>query len=85
MKSIPPRSLVGWKIRRALTFRDFPRALEFVDRIGQLADSEGHHPDILIHSWNRVRLTLRTDAIRALSENDFILASSIDRLVASPG
>lgn len=78
--AIPRWTLLGKRIHREVRFRDFRGALEFVNRVGKLAESEGHHPDILIHSWNRVKLTLRTDAIHALSENDFILAAKIDRL-----
>lgn len=66
------------KISREFTFRDFIEALEFVNRVGDLAELEGHHPDILIHSWNKVLITLYTHSIGGLSENDFILASKID-------
>ena len=52
----------------------------FVDRVAALAESEGHHPDILLHDWNRVRLSLWTHAIGGLSLNDFILAAKIDGL-----
>jgi 4a-hydroxytetrahydrobiopterin dehydratase len=84
LKAIPLWSLVRGRIRRSLKFRDFRTALEFVNTVGRLAESEGHHPDIFLHAWNRVLLTLRTDAIHALSANDFILASKIDRLARSP-
>jgi 4a-hydroxytetrahydrobiopterin dehydratase len=84
MKSLPDWSLTGGRIHRELKFKDFAAALRFVNRVGALAESEGHHPDILIHSWNRVRLSLRTDAIQALSDNDFILAARIDRLPQIP-
>ncbi len=83
--AIPRWSLVGKRIHREVRFRDFREALEFVNRVGKLAESEGHHPDIFIHSWNRVGLTLRTDAIQALSENDFILAAKIDHLPGTAG
>jgi 4a-hydroxytetrahydrobiopterin dehydratase len=76
--------LSGWadldqkKIEKVYKFKDFKEALEFVNRVGDLAESEGHHPDIYLHGWNKVRLTLTTHAIGGLSENDFILASKID-------
>jgi len=78
-------SLTGWslsdatRIQKEFAFKDFARALAFVNRVGAIAEAEGHHPDILIHSWNRVRLEIWTHAIDGLSENDFILAAKIDR------
>lgn len=78
--------LSGWadldqkKIEKDYKFKDFKEALGFVNKIGELAESEGHHPDIYLHGWNKVRLTLSTHAIGGLSENDFILASKIDSL-----
>ncbi|MFQ5829546.1 MAG: 4a-hydroxytetrahydrobiopterin dehydratase [Candidatus Methylomirabilia bacterium] len=69
----------GKRIRRDFTFEDFALALAFVNRVGAIADEEGHHPDILIHSWNQVRLEIMTHAVGGLSENDFILAAKIDR------
>ncbi len=66
------------KISREFVFRDFIDALDFVNRVGDLAELEGHHPDILLHSWNKVLITLYTHSIGGLSENDFILASKID-------
>ena len=51
----------------------------FVNKVGDLAESEGHHPDITIH-WNKVRLDLWTHSMNGLSENDFIVASKIDKI-----
>jgi 4a-hydroxytetrahydrobiopterin dehydratase len=59
-------------------FPDFRQALAFVDRVGELAEEEGHHPDIEL-GWGRVKLTLWTHSIGGLSENDFILAAKADR------
>ena len=72
----------GTEITREFAFRNFAGALAFVNQVSTIAEEEGHHPDILIHKWKLVRLTVTTHAIRALSENDFILAAKIDRLVA---
>jgi 4a-hydroxytetrahydrobiopterin dehydratase len=69
-------------IEKTLVCKDFAEALSLVNAIGAIAESEGHHPDLLIFSWNKVRITLSTHAINGLSENDFILAEKIDRLVA---
>ena len=72
---------VGKKqIEKEYKFKNFKEALEFVNKVGELAESEGHHPDINLHGWNKVKLTLSTHAIGGLSENDFILASKIDRV-----
>ena len=68
------------KIFKGLKFKDFKMAMEFVNKVADLAEQEGHHPDILIHGWNKVRLELSTHAIGGLSENDFIMAAKIDRL-----
>jgi len=83
LPQVPGWSLVGGsppRIVRELRFRDFREALAFVNRVGELAEGDGHHPDILIHSWNRVRLELSTHAIRGLHENDFILAAKVNGL-----
>jgi 4a-hydroxytetrahydrobiopterin dehydratase len=60
--------------------KNFRAALDLVNRIGEIAESEGHHPDLSIHGWNRVRVDLVTHSIGGLSENDFILAAKISRL-----
>lgn len=74
----------GWKleektIQKSFKFKNFVEAIKFVNRVADLAESEGHHPDIHI-SYNRVKLSLMTHVIGGLSENDFILAAKIDRL-----
>ena len=71
------------KLERALRLKDFAAAMLFVNRVAEVAEQEGHHPDIYI-SWNRVRLELTTHAIKGLSENDFIMASKINLLVDGP-
>jgi 4a-hydroxytetrahydrobiopterin dehydratase len=70
----------GRRIERPFEFRDFAQALRFINAIGAIAEEEGHHPDMLVHGWNKVRVTLWTHAIEGLSINDFILASKIDRI-----
>lgn len=76
--------LTGWTAReekmieKEYKFKNFKEALEFVNRVGVLAEKEGHHPDINLYGWNKVKLTLSTHMIGGLSENDFILASQID-------
>jgi 4a-hydroxytetrahydrobiopterin dehydratase len=73
----------GTRLFRRFEFRDFAAAMEFVNRVADLAEQEGHHPDIAIH-WNRVELTLWTHKIGGLHENDFILGAKIDRLLEKP-
>jgi 4a-hydroxytetrahydrobiopterin dehydratase len=75
----------GWKLKgssicREFKFKDFGHALQFINSVGRVAEGEGHHPDIYLYSWNRVRLTSSTHAIKGLSINDFILAAKINRL-----
>ena len=67
------------KIEKEFRFKNFKDALSFLNRVGKIAEEEGHHPDAFI-SYNRVRLGLTTHAIDGLSENDFILAAKIDAL-----
>ncbi len=69
----------GKKIQREFKFKNFREAMVFINKIADLAESEGHHPDINLHGWNKVTLSLSTHAIGGLSENDFILAAKIDR------
>lgn len=68
------------KLRRQFSFRDFKEAITFVNKIAEIAENEGHHPDIYIF-YNKVQIELFTHAVGGLSENDFIMASKIDRLV----
>jgi 4a-hydroxytetrahydrobiopterin dehydratase len=68
------------KIEREFTFADFNHALAFVNKVAEIAEDEGHHPDIFMHNWNKVRITLWTHAIGGLSINDFVVASKIDRI-----
>ena len=69
------------KITRKLRFKDFAQAMQFVNRIAEIAEAEGHHPDFCV-SWNRVELELVTHAIGGLSENDFIMAAKINEVEA---
>jgi 4a-hydroxytetrahydrobiopterin dehydratase len=70
------------RLEREFAFPDFASALSFTNRIGALAEEEGHHPDIQL-AWGRVALSLWTHSSGGLSEADFILAAKIDRLVDS--
>lgn len=67
------------QIERTFKFKDFKEALEFTNKVGDLAEAEGHHPDICL-SWGKVEITLWRHKIKGLHENDFILAAKIDNL-----
>lgn len=67
------------KIRRDFHFNSYMEGINFAVKVGEIAESEGHHPDIHIY-YKRVEIILTTHAIGGLSENDFILASKIDAL-----
>jgi 4a-hydroxytetrahydrobiopterin dehydratase len=67
-------------IVRDLKFDDFAAAIAFVDRVAAVAEAANHHPDILVHGWNRVRLTLSTHSEGGLTLADFALAAQIDAL-----
>jgi 4a-hydroxytetrahydrobiopterin dehydratase len=69
-------------ITRAFAFPDFKHALDFVNRVGALAEAQGHHPDILL-AWGKAEITLWTHKIDGLTESDFIMAAKIDGLVKS--
>ena len=75
----------GWDVvnehhlSRTITFPDFKQALAFVNRVGDLAEQQGHHPDLYL-TWGRVRVETWTHKIDGLTESDFILAAKIDRL-----
>ena len=70
----------GKRIRREWRVKDFDTALDFFNRIGRLAEEEGHHPDLHLIGYRNVSIELWTHAIGGLSENDFILAAKIDNL-----
>lgn len=70
----------GSTIVRDLQLPDFATAIAFVDRVAELAQAANHHPDILVHGWNKVRLTLSTHSQGGLTAADFALAGEIDRI-----
>ena len=75
----------GWKvveehhIVKRYQFPNFITALQFVDRVGALAEEQGHHPDIFL-TWGNVEVTIWTHAVKGLTESDFILAAKIDQI-----
>lgn len=75
----------GWKakwrhhIEKTFVFKNFKQALDFTNKVGKIAEKEGHHPDIYL-SWGKVKVITYTHKINGLHENDFILAAKIDRI-----
>lgn len=67
------------KIEKEFKFKDFKEAMIFVNKVAEIAEEQGHHPDIEIE-YNKVEIELTTHAINGLSVNDFILASKIDEI-----
>ncbi len=70
----------GKRIRREWRVKDFPTALDFFRRVGELAESENHHPDLHLTGYRNAAVELSTHAVGGLTENDFILAAKIDQL-----
>ncbi len=69
-----------FQIEREFKFKNFNEAVAFMNRIADLAEENGHHPDMLLHGWNKVHLTFYTHALGGLSENDFIMAAKVNGL-----
>jgi 4a-hydroxytetrahydrobiopterin dehydratase len=67
-------------IVRELEFADFTAAIAFINRVAEIAEAANHHPDILLHGWNKVRLTLSTHSQGGLTDADFQLAARVDQL-----
>jgi 4a-hydroxytetrahydrobiopterin dehydratase len=73
----------GESLVRDYEFKDFVGAMAFVNRVADVAEEVNHHPDILVHGWNKVRLTLTTHSEGKLTDNDRAMAQRIDGLGAS--
>ena len=77
--------LSGWEVvnnhhlKKNYRFSDFRAALDFVNRVGELAEEQGHHPDICF-GWGSAEISIWTHKIDGLTESDFILAAKIDKL-----
>ncbi len=67
------------KIRQTYSFKDFKEALDFANKVGEIAEEEQHHPDLHVY-YGKVVIELATHAIGGLSENDFILAAKIENI-----
>lgn len=82
MAEVPLWKLVndGKAIQREFIFTDFVSGVVFITDVAHVAEEEGHHPDLHLHDYKKVAVTLSTHAINGLSENDFILAAKIDQV-----
>ena len=75
----------GWQVvkehhlEKEYSFKNFREALDFTNKIGELAEAQGHHPDIYL-AWGKVKLTIWTHKIDGLTESDFVLAAKADQL-----
>ena len=77
--------LPGWNykdkhIEKLFELSNFTEALDFVCKIGEVAENMNHHPDIFIHSWNKVKITISTHSEGGVTEKDFILAKKIESI-----
>ena len=70
----------GERIRKDWLAKNFMAAIDFFNRVAEVAESDGHHPDLHLEGYRKVAIELYTHAIGGLSENDFILAAKIDQL-----
>ena len=70
-------------LERDFEFDDFKAAMAFVNRVADAAEEANHHPDILVHGWNKVRLTLTTHSQGKLTENDRAMAERIDAILGT--
>ena len=80
----------GWNVKKNkneiyfleknFKFKNFLESQKFVNKVGEISEQEGHHPDILF-GWGYAKISITTHAIEGLSENDFILAAKIDRII----
>jgi 4a-hydroxytetrahydrobiopterin dehydratase len=80
LKAVPMWNLSsdGKKIRRDWKLKDFATGLEFIQKVGELAENEDHHPDIHLVGYRNLAIELSTHAVGGLTENDFIMAAKID-------
>ena len=79
-------TITGWEFKngqigKEFELKDFKSALQFVNSVGAEAEEMDHHPDIFIHSWNKVKITISTHSAGGVTENDFKLAKKIEKIL----
>jgi 4a-hydroxytetrahydrobiopterin dehydratase len=70
----------GDELVREWRFEDFSEAIAFVNRVAEEAEEANHHPDIFVHGWNKVKLSLTNHSVGGLTETDFTMAGRLDEL-----
>ena len=80
LPQVPTWNVKDDKLCKTFEFKEFVTAMQFLNRVAELAEKEGHHPDFCLHHYSRVDFTIFTHAVGGLSDNDFILAAKIDHL-----
>lgn len=80
LKEIPTWQLKDGHLYKKFKFKNFVEVMKFVNKIAEIAEQERHHPDFCVH-YNRVEIELFTHSINGLSENDFIVAAKIDKVL----
>src|SRR5205807_4872259 len=69
----------GHHLEKEFKFKDFRQALAFTNKVGELAEAQGHHPDVYL-AWGKVKLTIWTHKVDGLTESDFVFAAKVNRL-----
>ena len=78
--NVEPNEKKVYFLEKNFRFKNFLESQKFVNKVGEISEQEGHHPDILF-GWGYAKISITTHAIEGLSENDFILAAKIDRII----
>lgn len=80
LSGLPSWNYKDKQIGKLFELSNFREALNFVNKIGEAAENLNHHPDIFIHSWNKVKITISTHSEGGVTEKDFLLAKQIERI-----
>ncbi len=80
LKNLKDWKFVNQQIEKEFILNDFSSAIKFVNQIASIAEEIDHHPDLLIHSWNKVKVMISTHSESGITEKDFDLAERIDRI-----
>ncbi len=80
LKDLPDWQAKDNSIKRSYTLKNFDQALDFVNKVGEAAQKADHHPDIFLHGWNKVDITLSTHSAGGVTENDINMAQRIEKL-----
>ncbi len=84
LEQVPEWRLIENKISRTFTFKNFKKSFDFANEVGRISEQEDHHPDVCVHNYKNVTITLWTHKIDGLFDNDFILAAKINEIENPP-